>query len=87
MSDALQRTISLRDANQGFARMVREVESGASFTITRNGVPVAEVRPVKTPERKLTPAQEKALAETIELSKAGYFMEPWTFNRDELHER
>lgn len=37
----MSKTISLREANQGFARCIREVEAGEEFVITRNGRPAA----------------------------------------------
>ena len=87
MSYAAQRTISLRDANQGFAKMVKEVESGATFTLTRNGEPVATIQPVKQAVRKLTPDQERILAKMNETAEGGFFKKPWKFNRDELYDR
>ena len=39
----MSRTISLREANQTFARCIREVEGGAEYVITRNGEPVARL--------------------------------------------
>ena len=39
----MAKTISLRDANQSFARCIREVEAGAEYIITRNGHPVARL--------------------------------------------
>jgi prevent-host-death family protein len=54
-------TISLREANQRFARCIREVEAGAEYVITRNGRPVARLVPVGG-RRNLTAAQEAALA-------------------------
>jgi prevent-host-death family protein len=79
-------TISLRDANQGFARLVREVESGREFLITRNGEPVARLSPVRR-ERKLTPEQEEALARTVERMRKGWPLGIDKFDRDEAHER
>jgi prevent-host-death family protein len=38
-------TIGLREANQQFARCVREVEAGEEFVITRDGKPVARLVP------------------------------------------
>ena len=35
------KTLTLRDANQSFARCIREVEAGEEIVITRNGTPVA----------------------------------------------
>ena len=58
----MSRTISLREANQGFARCVREVEAGAMFIITRNGTPVAQLIPATGP--LLSSAQTAALDRT-----------------------
>jgi prevent-host-death family protein len=56
-ADVPIKSISLRDANQGFARCIREVEAGEEFVITRNGAPVARLVPVQQPDvRKLTQA-------------------------------
>jgi prevent-host-death family protein len=37
---------SVREANQNFSRLVADVEGGETVLITKNGRPVAEVRPV-----------------------------------------
>jgi prevent-host-death family protein len=39
------RTVSIRDANQNFSRLVKEVEAGETVVITRQGKPVAELVP------------------------------------------
>ena len=49
----MEKTLSLREANQSFARVVREVESGDAFTITRNGKPVARIAPIEGARRIL----------------------------------
>ncbi len=79
-------TITLRTANQAFARCVREVEAGAEYTITRNGVPVARLIPV-SPERRLTPAQQAALARTRARLAQGWPIGAGPLDRDTLHER
>lgn len=56
----MSKTITLRDANQGFSRCIREVEAGEEFVITRNGKPVAKLIPAAG-RRVLTPEQEAAL--------------------------
>jgi prevent-host-death family protein len=33
----MAKTVTLRDANQQFARCIREVEAGEEFVVTRNG--------------------------------------------------
>lgn len=41
------RTISIREANQNFSRLVKEVEAGETVVITRQGKPVVELTPRK----------------------------------------
>jgi prevent-host-death family protein len=41
------RTVSIRDANQQFSRLIKEVEAGETVVITRQGKPVAELAPRK----------------------------------------
>ncbi|HXM00024.1 MAG TPA: type II toxin-antitoxin system prevent-host-death family antitoxin [Rhizomicrobium sp.] len=40
-------TVSLKDANNRLAALVREAEKGQTVTITRNGEPVADIVPHK----------------------------------------
>lgn len=59
-------TISARDANQQFSRLLAQVEAGESFVITKRGVPVARLVPEPEPtRRRRTPEQERAWAETL----------------------
>ena len=39
------RTVSIRDANQQFSRLIKEVEAGETVVITRQGKPVAQLSP------------------------------------------
>ena len=83
--------INLRDANQQFSKLVREVEeSGETFVVIRNGEPAAELGPVqkKAGTRVLTPAQEEALNSLLESARnstAKSSGRRWT--REELYER
>ncbi len=81
----MTKTISLRDANQGFARCVRDVEAGEDFVITRNGTPVARLVPV--PRQALSPAQAAALARTQARMEKGWHLGAVPLDRDGLHER
>jgi prevent-host-death family protein len=81
------RTVPLRDANQAFARYVREVEAGAAFTITRNGKPVARLVPIEGSARRLSPEQEAARARTRARTAAGWPLGAEALDRDALHER
>ena len=80
------KTMSLRDANQTFARCIREVEAGEEIVITRNGTPVARISPINR-RRVLTPEQQAALERTKQRMEAGWDLGPWQFDRDSLHER
>ena len=82
----MSQTISLRDANQTFARCVRDVEGGAEYTITRNGVPVAKLVPAAR-ERSFTPAQHAALARTQARMAQGWPIGAGPIDRAALHER
>ena len=81
------RTISLRDANQSFARCVREVEAGEEFVVTRNGKPVARLVPVQPAPRKLTPKQEAALTRTKARMAQGWPLGGGKLDRDALYGR
>ena len=83
----MDRTVPLREANQSFARIVREAESGTSFTITRKGVPVARIVPMQSGRRRLTPEQEAARERSRVRMARGWPMGIGRFDRDALHER
>jgi prevent-host-death family protein len=78
--------VSLREANQGFARYVRAAEAGQAFVITRNGTPVARLAPVGR-GRELTAEQRAALARTHARMERRWQLEAGPIDRDALHER
>jgi prevent-host-death family protein len=82
----MAKTITLRDANQAFARCVRDVEAGEEYTITRNGEPVARLVPVQR-RRSLTAPQQAALARTRARMAEGWPIEAEPLDRAALHER
>ena len=84
--------LNLREANQGFSRLVREIErTGERVLVLRNGKPAVEIVP--SGERRVvhrrTPEQERAVRAVLEVGAHGKpgdsAGERWT--RDELHER
>ena len=82
------KTITLRQANQAFARCVREVEAGEEYLITRNGKPVARlVSAASDQSRRLSAAQEAALARTRARMAKGWPIGAGVLDRDALHER
>jgi prevent-host-death family protein len=65
----MARTMSLRDANQQFARLIRDVAEGEEVVITRRGEPVARLVPFSRLPRRLS--AEQALAAILEWPKLG----------------
>lgn len=82
----MPKTVTLRDANQTFARLVRQVEGGAEFVVTRRGKPVAKIVPVAA-KRVLTPEQEAARERSRRRLLRGWPIHFTGFDRDALHER
>jgi prevent-host-death family protein len=78
--------VTLREANQSFARCIRAVEAGEEFVITRNGKPVARLLPISG-ERVLTPEQEAAWVRTQARMREGWKLNAGRLDRDALHER
>ncbi len=91
---AMAETVTARAANQHLSRLLREVVAGKSFIITRRGRPVAWLVPEAPPEdRRLTPEQERALAESIAWARSlrppaepAGLPTDWPRSRDGLHE-
>ena len=51
----MTRTIAQRELRNDNARVIDEVVAGESFVVTRNGVPVAELHPIRAPRRTVVP--------------------------------
>ncbi|MGH6805012.1 MAG: type II toxin-antitoxin system Phd/YefM family antitoxin [Methyloceanibacter sp.] len=85
----MAKKVSLRDANQKFARIVREVEERREpVIVTRRGEPVVEIVPAREGRRKLTPEQQRALDEMFELAHSKkLYSRGRKLSRDQLHER
>ncbi len=82
----MTKTLTLRDANQSFARCIRAVEAGEEFVITRNGTPVARLSPVSKC-RVLTQEQQAAWQRTQERMEKGWDIGAGPLDRNALHER
>jgi prevent-host-death family protein len=92
MADTLNaETITAREANQQFSRLLAEVAAGKSYVITRHGVPVARLAPEPAPDdrRRLTPERQKAWEETLAFARSRPLaegpVEP--VDREWLHDR
>jgi prevent-host-death family protein len=80
-------TITAREANQRFAEVLRGVEQGREFVVTKRGRPIARIAPVaREGARTLSPEQEAAW-ERLKSRKFDLGGPPYYSSRDELHER
>ncbi|MGH6920215.1 MAG: type II toxin-antitoxin system Phd/YefM family antitoxin [Geminicoccaceae bacterium] len=83
----MQKSVSAREANQQFSRILRDVEAGVEILVTRRGRPVARIVPAQAPGgRQLTPEQEAAHARTMARLRKGWDLGGGKFNRDELYD-
>ncbi len=83
----MQRSVSAREANQQFSRILRDVEAGAEIVVTRRGRPVARIVPAQpSGQRRLTPEQEAALERTRQRLEKGWDLGGEKFDRDELYD-
>jgi prevent-host-death family protein len=71
------RTIPQRELRNDNARVIAAVAAGESFVVTRHGVPVAELRPIRQPRRRFVPK-----AELVALAAAGPHVELDQFRAD-----
>jgi prevent-host-death family protein len=78
------RPITAREANQAFARILKEAEAGQSLVITRRGRPVAVLSPYPLPHQ---PDREAAIERIVALMREGLPLGSRRFSRDEMHER
>jgi prevent-host-death family protein len=79
------RSVSAREANQQFAKILGEAASGEEIVITRRGQPVAVLSPYRPPAR--TPEQEAAIEAAIVMMRRGFVKGARRFTREEMHER
>lgn len=56
----MKRVITQRELRNDSAAVLRDVQAGQSITVTRNGTPVAELRPI--PPRRFVPRAAIAAA-------------------------
>ena len=76
------RTVTAREANQGFSKLLREVEEGGSFVITKNGRRVATLTPIAD---AMTPEERKRkVKEFIAQLREGLPLGGRRFTRDEM---
>jgi len=84
--------LNLREANQAFSRLVREIErTGERVLVLRNGRPAVEIVPSgeQRAVRTRTPEQERAIRVFLRLARTrpGDSSGERRWTRDDLHER
>jgi prevent-host-death family protein len=81
------KSVSAREANQGFSSLLSQVEQGQEVLITKRGRAVAILAPYRP--SLLTPVRKRAIQRAIKLMEKGL---PWGnalrhFTRDEMRDR
>jgi prevent-host-death family protein len=84
---APMKSITAREANQGFSELLSKVEHGEQVVITKHGRPVAVLSPYRAPA--MSPERKAAIDQAVRLMEKGL---PWgkafrVFTRDEMHDR
>ena len=80
------RSVSLMTANQNFSKLIKQVERGEKFVITRRGLPVAKLTPHqldKTADPDWVSAYERMMAHMDE----GASLAGLRVKREELYDR
>lgn len=81
------REVTLRDANQQFSKLVREIEeTGESVAVLRNGKPAVIMSAVQSAAQGLTREQQLAKARLMDPAKDFSLPGGWKFNREEIYE-
>jgi antitoxin (DNA-binding transcriptional repressor) of toxin-antitoxin stability system len=78
------KTISAREANQFFSKLLAEAEAGEEIVITRRGRPVATLR-AHDPARD-DPEREAAVQRMITMMRNGMALDSHRVRRDEIYE-
>ncbi len=81
------RTVSAREANQQFSKLLEAAVEGEEVTITRRGVPVAKLVPVANAAASAMDAEAKRRAAIAWLRSGPLQGEAPSWTRDELYER
>ena len=77
------RSVTAREANQAFSKILKAAESGESVVITRRGQPVAVIAPYRAEDGE----RERAIDHIVALMRQGLPIGGKRFSRDDMHER
>jgi antitoxin (DNA-binding transcriptional repressor) of toxin-antitoxin stability system len=78
------KTITAREANQSFSRILAEAESGEEIVITRRGRPVATLR-AHDPARD-DPERQAKVERMVKMMENGMALGSRRVSRDEIYE-
>ena len=68
----MERTITQRELRNDSGQIMRALDAGESFTVTRNGVPVAELSPIRRRTFTLKPEVISAFAHAPSIDAATF---------------
>ena len=80
------RTVSLKTANQQFAKLIKEVERGEGFMITRRGHPFAKLIP-HSPDKTADPDWADAYRRMMKRLDEGASLGGLKVKREDLYDR
>ena len=78
------KTVTAREANQGFSRLLGEVAEGEEVVITLRNKPVARMVPFET---KADEKREQAIKRMVEMMDKGFHLGGIKVDRDEIYTR
>lgn len=79
------RTVSAREANQRFSKLLSEVAAGAEVVITRRGTPVAKLSPVDAAAYEAR--RQEAIERMMKRLETGVRLGGIKVDRDEIYDR
>ena len=79
------KTVSAREANQSFSKLLGEAAGGKEVVITKRGKPVARLVPVEN--RGSDEERQRAIERMVKRMRRGIDLGGRPFTRDEMHER
>ena len=80
-------TITAREANQQFAKLLRQVAQGKEFLVTLRGKPVARIAPAVDDGTRVPTPEQEAAWQRILATKWHLSSRDEPFDRESLHER
>ena len=82
--EAAMRTVTAREANQSFSKLLREVAAGEEVVITLRGKPVAKLSRLA---EENAAERERLAREMVEMLREGWHLGDIRVDRDEIYDR